>query len=428
MLKFKSSLNGVKRIFTNGNIGLYAYEGLLIALVVNLINNNNNLFATRLGASDYQLSLIQLIPQILNMLILFPGGIITDSLKNKRSMVIISIAVTGVLYFVIGFVPLLPVYRFFAFLMLLAISSASITLYNLSWQSYFSEVMPVNHRNKALTVRSYVSVFVGIITPLVTGNILARMPNQSMKIMAHQGYFFAASVLIIWQIRILLRINAENPPAPRKIDMKAIKAALTDLFKNKQFVVFCAVAIFFYMTWHMDWTLYFIGQTKYLKLDESFLGFAIVGNTLMQFITLRFWSKMNERKGVVFPMVFGILGLASLSLVMVISTAVPLAIGRYLFLLLFTGGCFAMATIGLNLFQCLLQVLKDDNKTLSISIYTTFVCLSNAVMPVVGVTIYKSLGGDLRALQITMLIAFVLRLFAAGLWILRLKMMKKNKA
>jgi hypothetical protein len=41
----------------------YAMDGLLMALVVNIASNNNNLFALRLGAGDYQLVLFLLTAQ-----------------------------------------------------------------------------------------------------------------------------------------------------------------------------------------------------------------------------------------------------------------------------------------------------------------------------------------------------------------------------
>ncbi len=66
---------------------LFTLEGILITLVNNLVGNNNNLFATRLGASDYELSLVTTLPQIIGMLVLIPGGILTDRMANKREII-----------------------------------------------------------------------------------------------------------------------------------------------------------------------------------------------------------------------------------------------------------------------------------------------------------------------------------------------------
>ena len=169
----------------------------------------------------------------------------------------------------------------------------------------------------------------------------------------------------------------------------------------------------------MDWTIYYIGQTQYLNLNEAFLSYVIAGNTLIQFFTLRFWSRMNERKGVVFTLSFGIFGFCCHPISMIVSTALPASVNQYVFLLMNTLSCFAVATLNLNLFQCLLQVLDEENRTLSISIYTIFVSLSNAVMPIAGVALYRGLGADLSALRTAFIIVFFLRIIAGGLWLLR---------
>ena len=82
--------NIVHKITEPGNriLLLFTLEGMLITLVNNLVGNNNNIFATRLGANDLQLSLLTTIPQLVGLIVLIPGGILTDRMKNKRNMVI----------------------------------------------------------------------------------------------------------------------------------------------------------------------------------------------------------------------------------------------------------------------------------------------------------------------------------------------------
>ena len=78
-----------------------------------------------------------------------------------------------------------------------------------------------------------------------------------------------------------------------------------------------------------------------------------------------------------------------------------------------------LAAVNLNMMQCLLQVVPDNNKTLYISIYTVLVTLSNAFMPLVGVVLYTKLGADLEALQLMFWIIFVARIISTGRWGLR---------
>ncbi len=104
---------------------LFTLEGMLITIVNNLVGNNNNIFATRLGASDLQLSLLTTVPQLVGLAVLIPGGLLTDRLKNKRSMVMVSLLVLMMFYALIGCVPMLPANRFVVFLILLATASTN---------------------------------------------------------------------------------------------------------------------------------------------------------------------------------------------------------------------------------------------------------------------------------------------------------------
>ena len=407
-------------------IKLYALEGLLISLAVTLIINNNNLFATRLGANDFHLGLVSMLPQFVNMLALIPGAVITDSFKSKRKMVIVSIGLTGMIYLAIGFVPLLRSMRLAAFIALLSLSGGAMTLYNLSWQSFFPDVIPISKRNKTITVRTSIAVFIGVLAPLITGNILSRLNTDELKIMAHQGFFFSGAVLIAIQIMVLMRMNPVSQPVSAGHGFGELKKACVSLIHNKAFMFYACVAWFFYLTWQMDWTMGFIGQTQYLKMNEAQLGYVIVTSTLAQFLTLQFWSRMNERKGVVFTMTYGLFGLCLNPLAMIAATLLPASVNIPLFILFCALTNLTFATILLNPFQCLLEVLDEKYRTLSISLFSVLVCLSNAVMPFAGVMLYRFLGANLSGLQGMYLIVFVLRLCAAGLWLFRWKLMARN--
>ena len=412
-------------VYLERPIKLYAIEGIIIAFVVNLIVNNNNLFATRLGADDFHLGLVSMLPQLVNMVVLIPAAILTDSLKTKRKMVIFSIGLTGIIYFAIGFVPMFQL-RLAAFIGLLALSGGTMTIYNLSWQSFFPEVIPIEKRNKTLTIKTYMSLFISIITPLLTGAILSRLSTNELKIMTHQVFFFCGSLLIAIQIIVLRRMTSVSAPKAPSVGFNELKEACVGLIRNKAFVFFACVAWFFYIAWHMDWTLFFIGQTKYLKLNETQLGIVIAAGTLAQFLTLRFWSRMNERKGVVYTLTFGLFGLSLVPLAMITATILPVSINKPVFILFHTIVSLSLAAIQLNPFQCLLEVLDEKYKTISISIFTVLTCLSNAVMPFTGVMLYRAFGGDLKALHNTLWIVFVLRLFAGLLWLLRWKVISKK--
>jgi len=414
----------------------YAMDGLLVALAVNIASNNNNLFALRLGAGDYQLSLVQFLPQLFTMLILIPGGLFAGSLHNKRR-IIIGALITGAMgYLLCALSPLFrfmntgnelnPAYSIYFFLAFLALAAGAMATYNISWQSFFPEVVSLQERNHVLTMRSHMDVFISIPLPLLVGTILLHTAAGRGKIIVHQSFYLCAALFLVLAAINYHRIKAVRPAAPKRVSFFETKKAMKSLVRNKQYMLYIGTALFFYMTWHFDWTLYFIGQVSYLKMNEFQIGLTTLGATTAQFLTMRFWSRVNEKHGVVLPVTFGILGLSLCPVAMIISTSLPVSIGPYVFLPLHAIVSLPLAAITLNMLQCLLQVADEEYRSFSISVYTCLICLSNAVMPVAGIALYRALGGDRNGLRLTFAIIFTLRIAAAFLWLVRRRWQKTN--
>jgi len=416
----------------------YAMDGLFVALAVNIASNNNNLFALRLGAGDYQLSLVQFLPQIFTMLILIPGGLFTGSLHNKRRIITGALITGAIGYLLCALSPffrfmntgneLTSAYSIYFFLVFLALAVGAMATYNISWQSFLPEVVNIQERNHVLTMRSHTDVFISIPLPLLVGTVLLHTAAGRGKITVHQSFYLCAALFLVLAAINYRRIKAVRPAAPKRVSFYETKKAMKSLVHNKQYVLFIATALFFYMTWHFDWTLYFIGQVSYLKMNEFQIGLTTLGATTAQFLTMRFWSRINEKHGVVLPVTFGILGLSLCPVAMIISTSLPVSIGPYVFLPLHAIVSLPLATTTLNILQCLLQVADEEYRSFSISVYTCLVCLSNAVMPVTGIALYRALGGDRNGLRLTFAIIFVLRIAAAFLWLLRHRWQKTNSA
>ncbi|MDR1001084.1 MAG: MFS transporter [Clostridiales bacterium] len=426
MIYYRAMSVGRKLNALETPIKLYAHEGVLFSLATLMTNNNNNLFAMRLGASDYELGMLSLVCQLVNMCVLFPGALFIDALKNKRVMVIGSVASTAAIYIVIGFVSAFG-NALWAFIILLAASSGAVMLYNLSWQSFFPEVIHIRNRNTTLTLRTYGATLCGILIPLVTGTLLTSMRTTESKISAHQAFFLCAAALLALQITVIVRLKSSAAVEPKRINIGALKSALSSLARSKQFLLYAGIALFFYMAWQVDWTLYFISQTQYIHLNEAQLSLVNILGTLAQLCTLRYWSKMNERRGVVFTMMFGIISLCLNPPAVIVSTLCPAPYNQLVFFVMHTIANLGFVIVNLNLLQCTLQVLDDKNRTLGLSLFTIFTSASNAIMPLTGVMIYKSLGGDVAALRWSFAIVLAMRLAALGVWALRRRIVIKYK-
>jgi len=397
----------------------YVIDGLYIAFATSIAMSGFGLFAIRLGADDFQLSLLQFLPQIFTLLVLIPGGLFMDSLHNKKGIVTGTLAALMFGYFLCSLSPFAASYSIPFFLSAVTLAGVANALFNIAWQSFFPGVVVVNTRNKVLTLRTRVFLFISMIVPLLTGVILTNIGTVSGKIKTHQIFFISSIILLFMAVLNFRKFRVRQPVIPRHITLPEIKRAGKSLLGNKSFILFTGAALFFHMTWHFDWTLYFIGQVNYLKMNEFQLGLAPFCGAAIQLLTIKFWSRMNERRGVELPFTFGILGLSLCPAFMIISVSLPVSAGPHIFVILHTIAHIPFCVITLNLFQCLLQVIDNEYRSFYLSVFACILCLSNAVMPVAGVALYHGLGADLNGFRYTMGIIFVLRIIAAGLWLLR---------
>ncbi|MCL2499702.1 MAG: MFS transporter [Defluviitaleaceae bacterium] len=405
----------------------YGVDGLLIMGAISIAVNNHAIFALRMGAGDFQLSMIQFLPQILNMIFFIPAGLFADSLINKRRMLSGALIMAAAFFMMAGLSAFVTVHTVYLFLGFVAMANVCIGMYNLSWQAYFPEVVAEDRRNAVLTFRARITMIISVLMPLVSGGILASVQSHEGKVIVHQIFYAVVGLLLITNAVWLRRIKAAMPAAPKRVSGAQFKAAVKRLAGNKPFIGFGAVALFFHITWHMDWTLYFIGQANYLHMNEFLLSLTGVGATLAQLVTLAFWSRKNARYGVEKPVTFGILGLALCPIAMILALSVPARMGIPVFLAANFIAHMAFATIALNFFQCLIKVVDKEYRSLSISLYSVFIVASNAVMPVAGVALYRALGGNMYALRNTFWIVFFLRIIAALVWRLRIYVMKKGE-
>ncbi|MCL2456951.1 MAG: MFS transporter, partial [Defluviitaleaceae bacterium] len=371
--------------------------------------------------------------QMLNLFFLIPMGLFADSLSNKRRLLSVALVLAGIFFATAGSAAFVPVHMVYFFLIFLALANVSIGITNLAWQSYFPEVVPENgevreKRNDILTFRARMTMIISLIAPLSIGAILTAIPSEGGKIAAHQVFYMLAAVFLISDAIHFRKIKAVAPAEPKRVSWAQIKIAATRLSKNKNFIFFAAAILFFHMTWHADWTLYFIGQRNYLGMNEVLLSFTPVGAMIMQLVTLKKWSRANAKQGVERPFTYGIFGLALCPIAMIVGVSVPDArLGIPLFLTIHALGHLAFACITLNLFQCLLNVVDHEYRSFSISIYTMLVTLSNAIMPVAGVALYRTFGGDRRAIIFSFAVIFFARILAAGFWILYVKFITKGR-
>ncbi len=386
-------------------------EGAVGAIVINLVNPFVSMFAKRMGAGDIEIGLLSSLPALMGILALVPGSLLVDRQRDKKRIVALLAFLAGVMYPMAALTPAMGQYRVIIYVLVIALLNWPFSVFNISWQSFFTDVFPPAKRNMAYTSRSKAATFLGAVTTLIAGLILTWFPGSDQeRVVFYQSFFILAFFLTLLQIFFLYRVKGY--PVEEAVQKEPPLAVLKDcgraIVSNKPFLQFMMVAFIFHVTWQMAWPLFFIFQVDYLHADEAWLSFIAVANAIAGVVTYSFWGRMIEKKGSKWVVMIGAVGLAISPILTVLSPNLPVLLLANIASGL-TFGAFQLA-----LFDNMLEVVPQENRTLNIAIYTTFINISGFVSPMMGVAIYKA-----TSIYVAMILAGILRFIGSGLFYIR---------
>jgi predicted MFS family arabinose efflux permease len=393
------------------NTLFFTLEGAVGAIILNLANPFFSMFARRIGANDYQIGLVSSLPALIGILALIPGSIFVDKAANKKKIVSLLILLFGIMYPLAALAPFSGSFKVNLFIIIIALMNWPFSVFNISWQSLFSDVM-VSNFNSAFTRRTHAATIVGTVTALTAGLVLSYFPrNDAERIIMYQLFFFLSFILAVLQSRLLSKVNAVQPQkvvSDKPAALSLVKECLNNLVIHRDFRVFTILAFIFHVSWHMGWPLFFIYQVDVIGINEAWLSYVNVAVGFAGVVTYSFWGKAIEKKGPRLILIIGTLGLA------VNALSILLVHTRNMLLLQSTITGLTFSAFTLAIFENLIEVVPQKNKTINIAMYTTLINISQFVSPLLGVWIYKQ-----TSIVFALALTGCLRLIATLLFVIR---------
>lgn len=413
---------------------LFGIEGLLFQFVMSLSGVSGfgtNLYATNLGATDSQIGMTQLVSNLFAVCLLLPVGVLSDRMKNAKTMPIALMLFMGIAYFFYGSVPVMGEYRMVFFFIFLALTTGVLVIYNAIWQAFFGDVTPISERNHVYAFRNRFIFIISTIAPILCGTILTAMPDSSGKLMVLRIFFYVCGALNLVNAFVLSRIPSgqRSPEALQqvpKLSVKELSGVFSTLIHDRKFVLYFLSIMFFYFSWHIDWSMWYIGQTQYIGLTEAQLSFFTAACAILQLLFMGIFVRINEKKGVDFTFIFCILSLVLCTVTMLTSALSPISIRPAVFLIMGSIICIPQSASNLCLVQMLLDAIPERNRSLIVSLNMAFVTLSNGVMPYLGVQLYGLLGSNYSAMLAFNSIVLTLRCTALAIFIIRYLRSRKS--
>jgi len=410
---------------------LFGIEGLFLQYSCSINGYGNNLYATNMGATDSQIGLIQLIPNLVAFAALLPLGILADRMKSSKTVPLVTLIVLGLAYFGLGTVPIMGDSRMVFFFIFLAFTVGGIAIYNAQWQAFFGDVTPLKDRNQVFTFRNRFMFLVGVVAPVVCGVLMGARDSTDEKLWILRLFFYLCGAASLLQALAIARIpgGKRSPEALKELEShrfsaKDVVTAIRDVATNRHFLMFFLPILFMHMSWHIDWSMWYIGQTQYCGMDETSLSIYNGVFNIGQLISIGIMAGVNRRKSADFTLLLAILGLITCPLTMMVVPLMPLAVRPAAFIVINTILNAPQCAVSLCVVQILLKVAPEKNRSLIVSLYTMVITLSNSLLPYLGVQIYTALGADTRALYLFNALTFLLRCAAFGLLYWRYRVVK----
>ena len=400
---------------------LFALEGVLIQYISSINGFGNNLYATNMGASDVQIGLVQTVANMTAVLLLLPSGLIGERLRSPRTLPVFTLALMGVMYFFYGSVPAMGSSRIAFFFVFLAATSGLLAVYNAQWQTFFGDVITDGRdRNGVYAFRNRFMFFIGTCTPLLCGAAMSSCSAGEEKLQVLRVFYYTCGAAMLLAAVILRRMPVKDRPrASEAFSLADAKAALSLACRSRAFRSFFVCILFFYLSWHIDWSMWYIAQIQYCGMTELHMSVLNALACVGQLLTIGVFVRLNQRHGVGFSFLFGVGGLMLCPFTVCLCLNLPLPVRPAVFTLLAALFSAPQSCIGLCVIQMLLSVVPERGRSFLVSLYTLVILLSNSVLPLLGVQLYTLLGANAHALFTLNVCVLLWRAAALAVFIVR---------
>lgn len=391
--------------FNSKNLSVNVYNGIALAVAINLVNPYYAKFAERLGANDYQMAYLNSLPAFISLFALIPGAIFIDLFGNKLKSTTWIMLLHKLFFLVIAFVPLMNgVSKPWLFILLIAFMNLPGSIYTMGYQSSIGDIFSPSERGLAMGLRNRYSDIFRLLITFISGVLLSIPKDDNQVILLYQIFFvvsFAIGLLEVYTfskftvsgVNVLsdqpkVRASKEKYLQGLKSILQAFKVSLTFSLIDKVFKQFLVASLIFHFGWQMGWPLFNIYTITKLGANEAWLSAISIAGGFTSILTATQWAKFADKRGNTLAAVLATFGMSITPFLYVLSDS--------LFMLVVFNVLIGFSITGtvLILFNLLLEATPSQNRTTIIALYNTAIAVSATVAPILGVWIMQQTSLD----------------------------------
>lgn len=385
-----------KRKFESRNIKINVYNGIALAIAINLVNPYYAKFAERLGANDYQMAYLNSLPAFVSLFALIPGAIFIDVFGHKLKSTTWIMLLHKLFFLVIAFVPMLSgVSKPWLFIILIALMNLPGSIYTMGYQSSIGDIFTPSERGIAMGLRNKYSDVARLGITFLSGIMLSIPKSDEQVIILYQIFFIISFLIGLLEVYTFSKFKADFAEADvtdahqfSKI-IKAFKESLKFSITDRVFIKFMIASLIFHFGWQMGWPLFNIYTITKLGANEAWLSAISIAGGIASIATATQWAKFADKKSNAYAAFVATFGMSVTPFLYVLSDSLFMLV---LFNLLIG---FSITGTVLVLFNLLLEATPSQNRTTIIALYNTVIAISATVAPILGVWIMDHTSLDM---------------------------------
>lgn len=356
-------------------------NGIYTTLILNISNNYFPLFAISvLGATNYQVGLISSLPQFIGMFAMIIGSIIINRLQEKKMFTVYSFFVVRLFLVGIALVVFIPdKYQAIVFIVLVGLMNFPFSFANLSWQAFIGDIIQEDRRSGFFSTRNKMMTIIGMVSTFFIGIFLQFFDKSNPT-----PYFVLYLLAFAFGLLELHYLKQHAEPKKKVVIKEKTSLFGIAVFKNKPFLYFIISALFFNFAWQMCWILFSIYQIKFAGATGLWISLFAVANSIGQIVSFKWWARMADKHSNAKMLILVSIGMAVAPWMTLVSTNLVFLVITNIF-----AGLFVSGTV-LLLFNQLLDVTTEDNRSICISNYNILLAFIAFIAPQFGVYLLET--------------------------------------
>ncbi|NPV07163.1 MAG: MFS transporter [Anaerolineae bacterium] len=363
------------------------YLDIAAASVMAAAANFNGALALRLGASNALIGLMTSLPALITMIGMIPASVIVERQTRRWPMMLRSLLITRVLFFLIVLIPLVvpAPYQAAAFVALLTIRFVPVLIFSAGFDSALADMIAPRLRAQVFSWRNILATAATILALLLIRPWLELAPFPLNYQVVYMMGGLAGLVSYWFLIRMQVPDSVPHLPAERgrRLNLEMVRETLAG---NRAYVRFLVNSLAGNAGAYLASPLYIIYYVRTLNASDGWIASATLAANLAAMVGFFVWRRLLPRLGEdktlratwpitgLYPLLIGISG----------------SLNTVILVILWYG----VISPGLNLshYNTLLEVCPQARRPTYISVYSA---LNNALafaLPMLAVALANRFG------------------------------------